>query len=79
MVDPRLDRRDKSELEQKIEKLEEEVAVLKHLITTLTTAIEGLVSAWDTAKGITSFVKWVGSLSTGAAVLWAILHGVPPK
>lgn len=44
------------ELEQKVDKLEKE-------ITELRSDIKDLVSAWNTAQGVTAFVKWVGSLS----------------
>jgi uncharacterized protein (UPF0335 family) len=54
------------ELEAKVEKLEQEISELR-------TDIKDLVNAWNTARGVTSFVKWVGSLATGAAVLYNLM------
>lgn len=60
-----------NQLESKVESLEKE-------ITALRTDVKDLVDAWNTARGVTSFVKWVGSLAVGATLLYnLIVHGSP--
>lgn len=35
-------------------------------------AIEGLLEAWRTAKGLSSFIKWASSLVLGAGILYQL-------
>lgn len=59
--------------------LEDKIAHLEEKVDKLSENIQGLIEAWQTAKGISSFVKWVGSLAGGGAILYALLHGGVPK
>lgn len=68
-----------SELSAEIDKLRELIELNNAKTDQLADNIEGLVIAWNTAKGITSFVKWIGSISAGAGILWAAFHGGVPK
>lgn len=68
------DRRSYSELEDKIDSLENKVAGMEVKIDTLTKSVEDLVLAWNTAKGITGFVKWLAGISTAIGVLYALFH-----
>lgn len=54
------------ELELKVDKLEQE-------ITELRSDIKDLILAWNTAQGVTTFVKWVGSVSVGIAVMYNLV------
>lgn len=56
--------------------LQNEVESLKKEVSDMRADIKDLVDAWNTARGVTSFVKWVGSLAAGAAILYNfITHG----
>ena len=55
--------------------LENQVEDLKLEVEALRNSIEALVDAWNTAKGVTAFIKWVGSISTGLGILYALWHG----
>lgn len=62
-----------AQLESKIEKLEDKV-------TKLTTSVEDLVTAWNTAKGMTTFVKWLAGVAAACVMLWNLAHnGGTPK
>lgn len=71
------DRRSYTDLENKIDSLEDKVAGMEVKIDTLTSSVEDLVLAWNTAKGITGFVKWLAGISTALGVLYALFHGTP--
>lgn len=58
--------------------LQQEVESLKKEVADMRADIKDLVDAWNTARGVTAFVKWVGSIAAGAAILYNVLtHGVP--
>ena len=75
MSEQHQDRRAELELKKKIATLEVAIETLEFKIDKLTSSVDGLVVAWNTAKGVTAFVKWIGSISVGLGVLWAMLHG----
>lgn len=52
--------------------LREEVNDLKAEVSELRKDIAGLIEAWNTAQGITKFVKWLSGIVTGLAVLYAL-------
>lgn len=60
-----------AELDARIDKLEAKMDLM------LIRADE-IITAYNTAKGITVFVKWLASLATAAGILWAALHGKFP-
>lgn len=51
-----------------IEQLREEVHELRK-------SVEGLVEAWNTAKGVVVFVKWVAGALTAVGIIWAAIKG----
>lgn len=55
------------ELEVKVDRLEQEISELR-------VDIKDLIAAWNTARGVTSFVKWVGSLAAGVTVMYSFLN-----
>lgn len=63
------------------EDLREEVAELRQEVRDLKKSVEDLVLAWNTAKGMTAFVKWLASLAIAGGVIYALIaHGkVPPQ
>lgn len=61
-------------LERKIDKLERLIESLGDKIDTNTINTSDLVDAWKSAKGLSSFVKWLSTLALGCGVLWAALH-----
>lgn len=60
--------------------IRKEVESLKTEVQELRGDIKELVAAWNTAKGMTTFVKWVGSLAAGATIIYNFLiHGWPTR
>lgn len=59
--------------------LQNEVESLKKEVADMRADIKDLVDAWNTARGVTSFVKWVGSLAAGAAILYNFITHAGPK
>lgn len=64
---------------QEIRTLQRQVETLEESVAKLTASVDELVKAWSTAKGMTSFVKWLASLTTACGVLYAALHNMTPK
>lgn len=60
-------------------RLEAEVENLKKDIADMRSDIKDLVEAWNTARGVTSFVKWVGSIAAGVVILYNFIFHVGPK
>ncbi len=60
--------------EQNIE-LDHKMEILTHSVESLTANVAGLVDAWNTAKGITAFVKWLSGVVLSCGVVWALLKG----
>lgn len=61
-----------AELDAKIDKLESKMDLM--IIRT-----DELITAYNTAKGITVFIKWLASLATAGGIVWAALHGKFPS
>lgn len=62
-----------AELDARIDKLEAKVDLM--LIRT-----DELITAYNTAKGITVFIKWLASLATAAGIVWTlVIHGKFPS
>jgi hypothetical protein len=53
-----------------------EIAELKSEVKELRTDIKELIEAWNTAKGVTSFVKWLSGFIAASASVYAFLKGV---
>jgi cell division septum initiation protein DivIVA len=62
-----------------IRALQRQVETLEESVAKLTDSVDELVKAWSTAKGMTSFVKWMASLASACGVLYAALHNIGPK
>lgn len=67
------------ELQGEVGDLKDEVIHLKDTIKCLRTDIHDLVYAYNTAKGVTSFIKWVAGVITACAVVYAFLKGTSLK
>lgn len=77
---PFVERRMRNDLQDKVEALEDKVVSLEHKIDSMSHNIEDLVSAWNTAKGMTTFVKWLASLASAGGIIYAIFsHGASIK
>ncbi len=70
MTTPHDDRRNYAELEAKIESLKIDLKEMREDIT-------GLIEAWNTARGITSFVKWLSGLIVSGGILYTLIRGIP--
>lgn len=47
-----------------------ELAELRRDIADLNESVSGLVSAWSTAKGLVSFIKWFSGLVAAVTAIW---------
>ncbi|WP_426271583.1 hypothetical protein ACN9MB_09155 [Dyella kyungheensis] len=54
--------------------LENKVALLTEKVDSLSTQIAGLVEAWNTARGVVRFVKFIGMLATAVTATWALFQ-----
>lgn len=61
--------------EHKIQALEDKIDSLEKTVVTLSKSVEDLVTAWNTAKGMTAFIKWLSSLAVAATVLYNVWKG----
>lgn len=52
-----------------------QLAQLQEEMKEMRSDIKGLVEAWNTAKGMTSFVKWLSGIVVAAVSLYAIITG----
>ncbi len=59
-----------------IAKLHFEIGSLKKEVEEMRTDIKDLIEAWNSAKGMTSFVKWIASIAIAIGVIAAALKGV---
>ncbi len=53
--------------------LSKQVSELKVKVDSQRESTAGLVSAWDTANGLVSFAKWIGSIAVAVAAIIAAL------
>lgn len=60
------------ELNTRMDKLEAKLDLM--LIRT-----DELITSYNTAKGITVFIRWLASLATASGIVWALLHGKIPS
>lgn len=63
-------------LQGQIETLEEKIDKLEDSLAKMAESVDDLVAAWSTAKGMTSFVKWLASLASACGVLYAAMKGL---
>lgn len=62
-------------LQEQVTNLKTETTELKEEVTNLRKDIAGLVEAWNTAQGVTKFVKWLSTLVVAGVALYAALKG----
>jgi len=53
-------------MSSEIQQLREEVAALRG-------DIQVLLDAWRTAKGVVTFVKWLGGVATAVTAMWTLI------
>ena len=46
-----------------------ELAAIRHEVAELKSAVKDLVDAWNTARGVVRFVKWMGSIATALSAI----------
>ena len=63
-------------LEAELVELRDGLLVLSKEVSAMRKDISGLIDAWHTANGMARFVKWLATVATAAAVLWALTTGV---
>lgn len=64
-------------IEQLVKENTTKVASLEEKIDALTTATEGLVSAWTTANNVQKFIKWISGIGVLAMVITWIISILP--
>lgn len=64
-------------IDPQIRALQVQVETLEEKVDKLTDSIDDLVKAWGTAKGMTTFVKWLASIASAGGVIYALLQGTP--
>lgn len=55
--------------------LQAQIKTLEDSVLALTASIHTLTEAWNSAKGITSFIKWSAGVGASLAVVYAAMHG----
>jgi len=50
-----------------------EFHALRREVEGLRADVQGLVDAWNTARGVVMFVKWIGGAAASLAALWALI------
>jgi len=50
-----------------------EMHALRVEVRDLNQQVRGLVEAWETAQGIVKFMKFLGTMATAGAAIWALV------
>lgn len=50
-----------------------EMHALRVEVRELNAQVRGLVEAWETAQGIVKFMKFLGTMATAGAAIWALV------
>lgn len=50
-----------------------EIHALRIEVRDLNAQVRGLVEAWETAQGIVKFMKFLGTMATAGAAIWALV------
>ena len=50
-----------------------EMHALRIEVRDLNAQVRGLVEAWETAQGIVKFMKFLGTMATAGAAIWALV------
>ena len=51
-----------------------DIAALREEVRELSEQIHGLVEAWNTARGVVKFVKWLSSMAIAVTSIWALFR-----
>lgn len=62
------------DMKELVRELVHKVDKLTDKVDTNTVNTSDMIDAWRTAKGLTTFVKWVGGLILSGTAVWAALH-----
>lgn len=74
-VERRKENHEMKALQEQVTHLKQETTELKEEVTNLRKDIKDLVEAWNTAQGVTKFVKWLSGIVVAGAALYAALKG----
>jgi hypothetical protein len=66
---------DRRSYDLEIAQLKSEITGMKEEMKELRGDIKGLIEAWNTAKGMTSFIKWLSGIITASVGIYAFLKG----
>ena len=61
--------------DNEIAELRRELAELKEAISEIRTSTTDLLAAWRAAGVFVGVIKWAASIASGAAIIWAAIHG----
>ncbi len=53
--------------------LQREMHALRTEVRDLNQQVRGLVEAWETAQGVVKFMKFLGTMATAGAAIWALV------
>jgi hypothetical protein len=67
---------DRRSYDIEITNLNNRVTDLTDQVAELNANVAGLVEAWQTAKGVTAFVKWISAVTIAIGILIAAIKGV---
>jgi hypothetical protein len=70
------DQQERRAHDPRIAELNREIHDLKTEVAELRGDIKDLIEAWNTAKGMTTFVKWLSSTVVACGTLYALFKGV---
>ena len=56
--------------EVQIALLQKEIVDLTEKVADLSTAVAGVVDAWQTASGVVAFIKWLAGAVVALGILW---------
>lgn len=60
------------DMEDNIRDLQERITHLEVQVEQLVNNIQDLITAWNTAQGLASFVKWTAGMITAVGVIYAL-------
>lgn len=63
-------RADHGVLQKVLEEFSDKLDAMNDKIDKRDAQIEGMISAWNTGKGLVAFVKWFASVILAAGVIW---------